>query len=545
MNRKNVRVSYPELAEISSAGLFREAPRDENLDRLARLTSIVLKSPVVRFCLLAGSELCIRGDFGVPEAWTSGNDMPLMDFVCRHVAANEAPLIVGDIRDDPAFQNPPADHSEDIAACLGMQIVLGGTEVKGCLCVMDRMPRIWTENDVRLLREFAQVFAHQSEVLLKIIQLERHSAEFEEKFSERELKLRAVLDTEPECVKVLDIDGRLLDMNPAGLRMIDAESLDQVIGHCVYPLVKEPYREGLRHLTQAVFSGESRTLTFEITGLKGTSRWVETHAAPLRDANGNVAALVSVTRDITNRRNAEKKQKQIENSLRETSERLRRLSESVLAMLEADRRRVARELHDEIGQVLTAVSINLKVVKNQADASLYSRLDESMTIVDCALQQVRNMSLELRPRMLDDFGLEAALNWYVQRFEERTGIRTQFAVAASGYDIPETIRTTCFRVVQEALTNVARHARAQNVLVELRSSSESIRLAIQDDGLGFDHRAATVRASLGASLGVLGMQERAQLIGGELEIESKLGCGTTVRLCLPLASVDADAAKTA
>jgi len=475
----------------------------------------------------------------MPESWTSGNDLPLMDFLCRHVAANEAPLIVGDTRDDPAFQNLPADHSEDIAACLGMQIVLGGTDVKGCLCVMDRVPRIWTENDVRLLREFAQVFAHESEVLLKIIQLERNSAEFEEKFSERELKLRAILDTEPECVKVLDIDGRLLDMNPAGLRMIDAESLDQVIGHCVYPLVKPPYREALRNLTQAVFNGESGTLMFEITGLKGSSRWVETHSAPLRDANGNVTALVGVTRDITNRRNAEQNQKQIENSLRETSERLRRLSESVLAMLEADRRRVARELHDEIGQVLTAVSINLKVVKNQADASLYSRLDESMTIVDRALQQVRNMSLELRPSMLDDFGLEAALNWYVQRFEERTGIRTQFVAAASGYDIPETIRTTCFRVVQEALTNVARHAKAQNVLVELRPDSESIRLVIQDDGLGFDHQAAMVRGSLGASLGLLGMQERAQLIGGELEIESKPGRGTTVAVWLPLAVVDA------
>ena len=130
MNGKSARMSYPELAEISSAGLFRDAPRDENLDRLARLTSIVLKSPVVLFCLLAGSQSCIRGDFGVPKSWTSGNDLALTDFVCRHVAANEAPLIVGDTRDDPAFQNPPAGYSEDIAACLGMQIVLGGTDAR-------------------------------------------------------------------------------------------------------------------------------------------------------------------------------------------------------------------------------------------------------------------------------------------------------------------------------------------------------------------------------------------------------------------------------
>ena len=448
----------------------------------------------------------------MPESWTSGSDLPLADFVCRHVAANEAPLIAGDTRDDPAFQNCSANQIEDLAACLGIQVAWEGTDLKGCLCVMDRMPRRWTENDVRLLREFAQVFADQSEVRLEISQLERHRAEFEQKFSERELKLRAILDTEPECVKVLDAAGHILDMNPAGLRMIDADSLDQVIGHCVYPLVKTPYREALKHLTQAVFSGESGTLMFEITGLKGSSRWVETHAAPLRDANGNVTALVGVTRDITNRRNAEQNQKQIENSLRETSERLRRLYESVL---------------------------NLKVVQSKAHESLWPRLDESMKIVDRALQQVRNMSLELRPSMLDDFGLEAALNWYVRGFEERTGIRTQFVAAAPGYDTPETIRTTCFRVVQEALTNVARHARAQNVVVELRPDSESIRLLIQDDGLGFDHQAAMVRASLGASLGLLGMQERAQLIGGELEIESKPGRGTTVAVWLPLAAVDA------
>jgi PAS domain S-box-containing protein len=486
--------------------------RSTELDGLARLTSMALKCPIVLFYVQADSQSCITADFGVPESWTCEN-----------------------------FQNPSANCGEDMAT-LEMPIALKGSDLKGCLCVLDRVPRIWTADDVTVVREFAQVFAAQSEAVLKIIQLERNRAEFEEKFSERELKLRAILDTEPECVKVLDIDGRLLDMNPAGLRMIDAENLDQVVGHCVYPLVNPPYREALRYLTQAVFSGESGTLTFEMTGLRGSSRWVETHAAPLRDVNGNVIALVSVTRDITTRRNAEHKQQQIENSLRETSERLRRLSESVLAMLEEDRRRVARELHDEIGQVLTAVSINLKVVKNQADPSLHFRLDESMTIVDCALQQVRNMSLELRPRMLDDFGLEAAVHWYVQRFEERTGIRTKFEAAASIFDIPETIRTTCFRVVQEALTNVARHAKAQNVCVELRCTSENIHLIIQDDGLGFDHRAAMVRASLGTSLGLLGMQERAQLIGGQLVIESKLGRGTNVRLYLPLPAVSAGAA---
>src|SRR2546426_3197602 len=101
MSRRSVPVAYPELADISKVGLFREARRDENLDGLTRLTSTVLKSPIVLFCFLAGSRPCIRSDFGVPESWTSGSDLPLADFVCRHVAANEAPLIVGDTRDDP------------------------------------------------------------------------------------------------------------------------------------------------------------------------------------------------------------------------------------------------------------------------------------------------------------------------------------------------------------------------------------------------------------------------------------------------------------
>jgi PAS domain S-box-containing protein len=134
----------------------------------------------------------------------------------------------------------------------------------------------------------------------------------EESLRDRESRLRTILSSEPECVKLLDADGRLVEMNEAGLRMIEASSLEQVKGHCVYPLVCAPYRTDFEELVAAVFRGESATRTFEISGLKGRHLWVEMHAAPLRDAVGNVVQLLSVTRDVTQRKMAEDERERLE-----------------------------------------------------------------------------------------------------------------------------------------------------------------------------------------------------------------------------------------
>jgi signal transduction histidine kinase len=221
-------------------------------------------------------------------------------------------------------------------------------------------------------------------------------------------------------------------------------------------------------------------------------------------------------------------------------ERSQILSQQLMEAQEAERRHLARELHDEIGQALTAVKINLQAMQRTAtEAPLLSRLEESVGIVDRALQQVRNLSLDLRPSLLDDLGLVAALRWYIDRQAQRGGLAAEFVTDPPGLRAPTTLETTCFRVTQEALTNVLRHAKARKVRVELRQSDVELQLRICDDGSGFDVAAARRRAARGGSLGLLGMQERVVLIGGRIDIQSAPGRGSEIDVRFPLASLPA------
>ncbi len=214
-------------------------------------------------------------------------------------------------------------------------------------------------------------------------------------------------------------------------------------------------------------------------------------------------------------------------------EALQLLSRQLLEAQESERRHIARELHDEIGQALTAVKINLQAAQRTPDA-LVAYLEDSISIVDRTLQQVRNLSLDLRPALLDDLGLAAALRWYVDRQAQRAGFIAQFVADPLEPRPRPDIETACFRVAQEALTNVMRHAQAQHVRVELRQRNAELHLLMRDDGKGFDVRVAQERAAQGASMGLLGMQERVGLVGGQIDIESAPAWGTEVRVRFPL-----------
>jgi PAS domain S-box-containing protein len=219
----------------------------------------------------------------------------------------------------------------------------------------------------------------------------------------------------------------------------------------------------------------------------------------------------------------------------EQSQQLRALSTKLVEAQETERRTIARELHDEIGQVLTAVSANLQAIQLSPDAStLAARLDDSLALVDDALSRVRDLSLDLRPSLLDDFGLVSALDWYLERQAERSEFKAEFVAEPPELRLPPSLETTVFRVAQIALVNVVRHAQAKHVWVALRQHEEEIELVIRDDGVGFDVPSALERAAHGATLGLLSMQERARLESGELEIQSRPGQGTEIRARFPI-----------
>jgi signal transduction histidine kinase len=224
---------------------------------------------------------------------------------------------------------------------------------------------------------------------------------------------------------------------------------------------------------------------------------------------------------------------QAEARLSISTRQLKALSRRVLEAQEQERRRVALELHDELGQLLTAIKINLQLgerYKEKAPPDLYT---ENLRIVEEALQQVRRLATGLRPSMLDDLGLAPALKWVAEQCASRSGFEVTFHHERAQVRLAAEIETACFRIVQEALTNISRHAQAKRVCITLRRHGTDLVLEVKDDGLGFDLAAMQQRAIAGDSLGVLGMHERAALLGGQLDIDSAAGEGCTVQLRCP------------
>ena len=222
-----------------------------------------------------------------------------------------------------------------------------------------------------------------------------------------------------------------------------------------------------------------------------------------------------------------------ETALRTTARQLKALSRRVLEVQEVERRRLAVELHDELGQSLTAIKINLQLSQRLKDQALADITQENIRIVEDTLQQVRLLATNLRPSMLDDLGLAAALQWVSEQSGNRSGFAVEFHHVSTQSRLASDIETACFRIVQEALTNITRHADAKHVHIRLDRDGLDLVLNIADDGRGFNLQEMRARAVAGASIGVLGMQERAGLIGGVLTIDSTLGNGSTVTLRCP------------
>jgi PAS domain S-box-containing protein len=220
-------------------------------------------------------------------------------------------------------------------------------------------------------------------------------------------------------------------------------------------------------------------------------------------------------------------------------EQLQGLSHRLIEVQETERRVIAGELHDEIGQALTLVKMNLQSFQDaHADTPTAASLSESIGIVEQALQQVRDLSLDLRPSLLDDLGLVAALRWYGARQTRLAGVAFHFIGNLPEERLPTMLETTCFRVAQEALTNVVRHAQAQHVWVHVCLHDAVLELIIRDDGIGFDTHAAQTRARHGNSFGLLGMRERVAIAGGTIQIISVIKQGTTVVARFPLHAID-------
>ncbi len=216
----------------------------------------------------------------------------------------------------------------------------------------------------------------------------------------------------------------------------------------------------------------------------------------------------------------------------QAEQELRRLSQQLVQAQENERKSIARELHDQVGQMLTAVRMELGgflQLRSASEEQIQTRVREARQVTERALRAVRDLAMGLRPSMLDDLGLVPAIEWQARDFSRRAGVPVNVQVDGRLDDLPEAHRTCIFRIVQEALTNCARHAHAQNIRISLHGMDGLLSLAVQDDGVGFGPR-----DSRGKGLGLIGMEERVGELGGQIEILSQPHKGTLVRVELPL-----------
>jgi two-component system sensor histidine kinase UhpB len=477
------------------------------------------------------------------------------------------------------------------------------------------------------------------------------SLKMEKALAESENHLRTIVQAEPECVKLLGINGELQNMNPAGLAMIEADNLQQVKGKSVLRIIDAPYRNAFKELNQNVFKGKPGKMEFEITGLKGTHRWLETHAVPLKNTEGKIISLLGVTRDITERKIAEEKlresneryqfvnkatqdtiwewnylnkkgqwgegiintfgystdklkygenwldeyvhpydkeevsrklhtciesglenwqdefrfrcadgtykyvydrgfilydeqgkpnrmigamtdlteQKRLERELAEQQIRQQKLiTETTIQTQEKERNELGRELHDNINQILATVKMYLGMAKAKENIPI-DLVGQSYEYVNEAMEEIRKLSHSLVAPSLGDIGLKEALQELADNINLFNDLEVQLLVDEKCYenDIDKNKELMIYRIVQEQLNNITKHAKANKVVITLKTDNDNLFLSVADNGVGFD----STQKSKG--IGLKNISNRVEFYSGNLNIISAPGQGCTLEVYMP------------
>ena len=352
-----------------------------------------------------------------------------------------------------------------------------------------------------------------------------HLKKIEEKLENSKAHLQTILDTAPQCIKILNKNGELLEMNKKGLEILGVNKLEEIINKPIIDIIDEPYKDDYLKIIKSVFGGESVLHQFEINSYNGKKNWLESYSVPLKDKAGNIVALLSVTNDISSR-------KKVEIELQESYNSVRKLTKHLQNIREEERTFLSRELHDELGQQLAAMKMDLGWVNKklkEAEEPVREKTNAVMEQISLLIRSVRKISFDLRPSTLSDFGIAAAMEQYLKDFEERSEIKISFNSPTLNPELNDTVKTALFRIFQESITNISRHAQAQNIFIELNFFDEKIILVIQDDGIGFNEEILKTNKTLG----IIGMKERVVILDGEFEIVSEPNKGTTIKVEIP------------
>lgn len=349
---------------------------------------------------------------------------------------------------------------------------------------------------------------------------------------EREEILRLFVQHSPAAIGMLDTEMRYVVASRRWLSDYTLHDQD-IIGrshYAVFPEISPHWRA----IHQRCLAGATERCDEDrLVRADGRIDWVKWEICPWHKADDSIGGIVIFSEIVTEQKRATLK-------IAEDAKSLARLSRQLLAAQETERRHIARELHDEVGQLLTVVKLDLQtVLRQEQPQTLNASVREGMESIDRVISRVRDLSLDLRPSMLDDFGLVPALRWLVQRQAKHLGANIDLDLPVDPPRLPTEVETACFRIVQEALTNVLRHAKAKSIQVAMHLHAHNLEITIKDDGKGFDLIALRSPEYPGTGFGMLGMRERAELAGGEFDMVAAPGQGCCVIARFPLpAAVD-------
>ena len=386
------------------------------------------------------------------------------------------------------------------------------------------------EEEVRLLMSLTDDLSFAIEYM----ENEEKRQRAEESLRRSEAFLDNIIEQSPHAMYITDGRGTLMRLNQTCRELLHITD-DEVVGKYnvlqdniveeqgLLPLVKKVFEKG-ETVKFTIWYDSSRLKPLELR--KTAFVTLDVTISPVLDVNGRVTNAITQHVDITERKRAE-------DQLRSSREQLRALSAHLQSVREEERTLIAREIHDELGQTLTVFKMDLSWLENKLpkkEKSLIEKAQSMSKLIDSTIQLVRKISTKLRPGVLDDLGLIAAIEWQAQEFQDRTGIKCEFNSSLETVELDRERSTAVFRICQETLTNVARHSDATRVIINVEESAGNLTLEVDDNGKGISES----EISNPKSLGLLGMKERAHIFGGELNIVGTHGKGTTVMVSIPI-----------
>ena len=379
---------------------------------------------------------------------------------------------------------------------------------------------VWTENKVTLLYGPDGYPAGLMGVTRDVTERRK----MEESLRDSERRYRLLAENITDVIWVADMNLNRTYVSPSAKSLQGYKSAEDMPQNVKDLITPASFRAASKVFARELAAEKRRrnprrswTLETEVKRADGSTVWTEDRISFLRDGSGKPTGYLGVTRDITLRKQAE--------------DALRSLSRRLVEVQELERRGIARELHDHIGQELTGLKLSLEMVSRLPPQQLKAKLAEGLNSINELVSRVQDLSLDLRPAMLDDLGLVPALLWHFERLNNQTGVRVAFKHRGIQRRFAPEIETAVYRIVQEGLTNVVRHAGVMDGSVRLVLNKGVLGVYIEDEGIGFDTEAAFAR---GTSSGLTGMQERATLLGGHFEIISAPGAGTLLVAKFPV-----------